>query len=97
MRLLNHCVEMWKSLRCLCNRSILHGVKTNDSLQPINTVLRRFYAANSKASHLYSNFMNTGPNLTREPSKEKLSSWLQYNEKVFPPQDPSEPKRPAVS
>lgn len=26
----------------------------------------------------------------------KVSRWMRYNEQVFPPQDPSEPPRPAV-
>lgn len=28
---------------------------------------------------------------------KKVSKWLRYNEKVYPPQDPSEPPRPAVN
>lgn len=27
----------------------------------------------------------------------KISRWLAYNDKVYAPQDPSEPRRPAVS
>lgn len=33
---------------------------------------------------------------TLSDKMEKVSRWMKYNEKVYPPQDPSEPPRPAV-
>lgn len=36
-------------------------------------------------------------NFDVEDTEEKLSKWMKNNENIYPPQDPSEEKRPAVS
>lgn len=97
IHLLHPRAEMLNSLRCLCKKSITQVINTTNSVQPINNILRKSYASHSKASHLYTNFMNSGPDLTKDSHDDKASRWMKNNETVFPPQDPSEPKRPAVS
>ncbi|XP_065213186.1 large ribosomal subunit protein uL22m [Planococcus citri] len=85
---------MWNSVRYVCKKSITQMANFNNSLHPVNAILIRSYADHSKASHMYTNFMNSGPDLTKEDNA-KLSKWMKLNEKVYPPQDPSEPPRPA--
>lgn len=87
---------MLNSIRNI-SKICVNQLNINKSSLPVFAVMNRTYADHSKASHLYTTFMNSGPDLRTKHDDDRKSHWLEYNDKVFSPQDPSEERRPAVS